>query len=127
MPRPRKWRRVCFLPESTVYGPLQGSSAEAEVITMTVDEYETIRLIDLEEMTQEECAQQMNVARTTVQRIYISARRKLAKSLVNGQVLTITGGDYKICTIDEIKRGCGHCRRGRCSKRIETNSNIMED
>ena len=64
---------------------------------MTVEEYETIRLIDLEGLTQEECAESMNVAQTTVQRIYNDARRKLAHSLVNGAVLKIEGGNYKLC------------------------------
>ena len=36
---------------------------------MTVDEYETIRSIGLEEMIQEECAEKMDVARKTIQRI----------------------------------------------------------
>jgi predicted DNA-binding protein (UPF0251 family) len=52
---------------------------------MTIDEYETIRLIDLEKLTQEECATQMNISRTTVQGIYDVARKKIAESLVNGK------------------------------------------
>ena len=83
MPRPRKWRRVCGLPNSDIFGPLDVQNVNQGLVIMTVEEYETIRLIDLEGLTQEECAESMNVARTTVQRIYNDARRKLAHSLVN--------------------------------------------
>ncbi len=69
MPRPRKRRRVCSLPENNRFGPLD-TAAHSDCVIMTIDEYETIRLIELERMTQEQCAEQMNVARTTVQRIY---------------------------------------------------------
>ena len=97
MPRPRKWRRVCGLPNSDIFGPLDVQNVNQGLVIMTVEEYETIRLIDLEGLTQEECAESMNVARTTVQRIYNDARRKLAHSLVNGAVLKIEGGNYKLC------------------------------
>ena len=78
---------------------------EEQYVTMTVDEYETIRLIDLEGLTQEECSNQMNVARTTVQSIYNDARKKIAESVVNGKVLKIEGGDYQLC--DRNVRPCG--------------------
>ncbi|HCX79470.1 MAG TPA: hypothetical protein DG577_08645, partial [Firmicutes bacterium] len=51
MPRPRKWRNVCCLPRVSRFGPLDSSSKGA--VIMTVDEYEAIRLIDLEGFTQE--------------------------------------------------------------------------
>jgi predicted DNA-binding protein (UPF0251 family) len=113
MARPIKWRKVCSLPRSNRFGPLDLSSNKVDgCITMTVDEYETIRLIDLEGFTQEECAKQMNVARSTVQGIYVEARRKLAESLVNGLVLLIEGGEYRLC--DGEGEGCGRgCRRRR--------------
>jgi len=113
MPRPRKWRKVCCLPESSRYGPLYPVMRQQEWVVMTVDEYETIRLIDLEGFTQEECARQMNVARTTVQGIYDGARRKLADSLVNGRVLQIEGGEYQLCDGLELTCGCGGCHRHR--------------
>lgn len=68
------------MPGCARYGPLALGEAGGNV-TMTVDEYEAIRLIDLEGLTQEECAARMRVARATVQGIYACARRKLAQSL----------------------------------------------
>ena len=113
MPRPRKWRKVCCLPDSDKFGPLNASINQEHFVTMSVDEYETIRLIDLEGFTQEECSVQMKIARTTVQRIYNDARKKLAQSLVNGVVLRIEGGDYQLCDGLEKSCGCGGCRRHR--------------
>jgi len=119
MSRPRKWRRVCCLPESSRFGPLDAPTDTENYIKMAVDEYETIRLIDLEGFTQEECAAQMNIARTTVQWIYNDARKKLAESLVNGKVLWIGGGEYQLC--DGTGQGCGSgsCHRHRCGRDID--------
>ena len=113
MPRPRKWRKVCSLPESSRFGPLDSSANTENLIKMTVDEYETIRLIDLEGFTQEECAGRMNISRTTVQGIYNDARRKVAESLVNVKVLLIEGGEYQLC--DGYEESCGRsgCYRHR--------------
>ena len=105
MPRPRKWRKVCFLPDSNRFGPLDAPANGDNFVNMTVDEYETIRLIDLEGLIQEECASQMNIARTTVQRIYNEARKKVAASLVNGKVLFIEGSEYQLC--DGFADACG--------------------
>ncbi len=120
MPRPMKRRTVCGLPEHSQFGPLgscggrgkRGLQGKENLIIMTVDEYETIRLIDLERMTQEECAAKMGVARTTVQAIYDEARKKLAAALVRGQTLTIEGGHYRLCE----ESGSGHCGPG-CGRR----------
>lgn len=113
MPRPRKWRRVCDLPQRTSYGPIGVDVGSNDIVYLTVDEYETIRLIDLEGLQQEECSVRMNVARTTVQRIYNDARMKLAQFLVNGSILKIEGGDYKLCDENEDTPGCGKCARRR--------------
>lgn len=96
MPRPPKCRRVCHLPQNTAFTPLQESS-KGSVIILTVDEYEAIRLIDQLGLSQEACSSYMQVARTTVQMIYASARKKLADALVNGLPLKIQGGDYALC------------------------------
>ncbi|HRX00478.1 MAG TPA: DUF134 domain-containing protein [Cyclobacteriaceae bacterium] len=118
MPRPRKWRKVCCLPDSNRFGPLDSPADAVNTVNMTVDEYETIRLIDLDRFTQEECANQMNISRTTVQGIYDEARKKLAESLVNGKVLWIEGGEYQLCDGSGSGNGCGRggCRRHRCGR-----------
>lgn len=115
MPRPRKCRRVCAMPKSSRFGPLNGNCG-GEVV-MTVDEYETLRLIDLAGYTQEECAAQMGVARTTVQGVYNDARRKVAESLVDGKVLVIKGGDYDLC--EGTARPCGRKCHPICCKKDE--------
>ena len=107
MPRPTKCRRICAVPKLDEFGPLH-LQKEREPVVLSVDEYEVIRLIDSLEMNQEECAAQMEVARTTVQAIYTSARRKIADALVNGRLLKIVGGNYRVCP---NQREC--CRR-RC-------------
>jgi predicted DNA-binding protein (UPF0251 family) len=109
MARPRKMRRICTLPKVDKFGPLDISKQVSESIIMTVEEYETIRLIDLEELNQEQCADTMEVARSTVQRIYDDARKKIADSLINGKVLKIEGGDYKVCTDFDNKKNCDDC------------------
>ena len=89
---------------------------------MTVDEFEAIRLIDLEGFTQEESAEQMNIARTTVQAIYSGARRKLAESLIEAKVLLIEGGEYRLC--DGSGNGCGRgCRARRRGKGKNSEAN----
>ena len=113
MVRPRKWSIICKLPNSSGFGPLNYNSSQSDIINMTVDEYETIRLIDLEGLKQEECALRMNIARTTVQGIYIDARKKLADSLVNGKVLRIEGGNYEICNGTSTS-----CNNKRCHKKL---------
>lgn len=115
MSRPRKWRQVCCLPENSKFGPVDIKQNEIEYVVMSVDEYETIRLIDLQDFTQEQCAEQMNVARTTVQRIYDDARKKIADVLVNGKILMIAGGDYRLCDGKELQCRCGGCRKHRCT------------
>lgn len=120
MPRPRKCRKVCRMPETREFYPV-GEGGDA--VILTVDEYEAVRLIDREGFSQEECSAYMQVARTTAQLIYNSARKKLADALVEGLPLRIEGGDYRLCDGSEDFCGCGGCRkhRGLCTTLTEDN------
>lgn len=92
MPGPIKERRVCGLPACNKFTP--GKRCGRGCVTLHVDEYEAIHFIDLEGCTQEQCAAQMEVARSTAQSIiYAAARCKLTECIVNGMQLVIDGGD----------------------------------
>lgn len=108
MPRPRKCRRVCRLPGQSEFVP-RGMKEEKKPVIITVDEYETVRLLDYIGLSQEECGSYMNVARTTVQQIYTTTRKKIATALVEGLPLKIEGGDYQLCEEEKEHCGCGRC------------------
>jgi len=102
------------MPKCSVFGPRELRES-GEPVILSVEEYETIRLIDHEGMDQAQCAVELGVARSTVQRLYTDARAKIAKSLVVGSILNISGGDYKLCPKRKdpsLCEGCGR-RRGR--------------
>lgn len=109
MSRPSKKRRICTVPSVRGLLPIGEELDSKSVVAMTIDEYETVRLIDLEGVTQEQCAERMNIARTTAQAIYGSARKKLAQCIVEGSQLIIEGGNYSLCEGDagcKKKSGC---------------------
>lgn len=111
MVRPIKCRKVCHRPDNCEFIPSIENDAEAMVLRL--DEYETIRLIDKEGYSQQECSQFMNIARTTVQRIYESARKKMAMALVEGRTLRIAGGDDWLCD------GSVACAQTNCFRRAK--------
>lgn len=113
MPRSQKRRHVCGLPEFNEFRPVTDNAVSTDQIVLTVDEYETIRLIDYKGLSQEECSEYMQVGRTTVQAIYTAARKKIATAIVNGQSLLIRGGSYCLCEGEETHRGCRECHRHR--------------
>ncbi len=94
MPRPLRCREISTLPEYYSFIPEDGGSGEG--VTMTIDELETIRLLDYEGLTQEAASDRMKVARSTVTAVYESARKKLADCLLNGKRLVISGGAWHI-------------------------------
>ena len=89
MPRPRLRRRICFCPRAKFYKPRGIPLRQLEIVTLFSDEFEAFRLIDYQGLDQEGAAKQMRVSRITVQRIYKSARRKIAKALVEGKAIKL--------------------------------------
>ena len=93
--RPPRWRRVDFLPEVTYFKPAGVPLAVLQEVQLSVEEAEAIRLKDIEELEQEDCAQRMNISRTTFARVLNSARQKMADALLNGKAIRIEGGNFQ--------------------------------
>ena len=90
------WRRVSSVPPVNYFKPAGIPVVNLEEVNLLVEEAEAIRLKDLEELEQEECAVKMSISRTTFSRILDSARKKVADSLLNGKAIRIQGGNYEM-------------------------------
>ncbi|MFZ2447614.1 MAG: DUF134 domain-containing protein [Syntrophobacteraceae bacterium] len=88
MTRPKCCRKISGKPRCGLFMPV-GAPAIPEEIVLSIDEFEAIRLADLEGLYQEKAAEQMNVSRQTFGRIIESARKKMARALVGGFALRI--------------------------------------
>ena len=96
MPRRRKRRgerRVGSIPKRRCFSPTEGESKE---VVLRVEEVETLRLVDLKNMTQEEAAREMDISRKTLWNDLKSARKKVAKALSEGLTIRIEGGKYQL-------------------------------
>ncbi len=122
MARPKKERVICAMPRFCDFSPTDQTGTGTQ--KMCFDEYEVIRLHDLEHFSQEETARQMLISRPTVTELLASAHEKLARMLVNGDRLELRGSSCVVC---EIGKNCPksagndchtkHCCRAECRKR----------
>lgn len=101
MARPFKWRKIENVPVVPYFIPASEAATEIPENILFLEELEAIRLKDLEGLEQGECAEKMGVSRPTFQRILLSAREKIADSLVNGKTIHIEGGYFtqNICPV----------------------------
>jgi len=103
MSRPFSSRHIARNPTVSVFKPAGIPRCELAEVVMTLDEYEALRLADLEGLHHEAAALRMNISRPTFSRIIDGARRKVAETLVEGKVLRIKGGPVHL--------GRRHCCR----------------
>jgi len=96
MVRPRLFRRVLIDPNVTYFKPRGIPLSELEEVVILVEEYEAVRLKDLEELDQEECARRMNISQPTFHRLILSARKKIADAIIKGKAIKIKGGKFQM-------------------------------
>jgi predicted DNA-binding protein (UPF0251 family) len=97
------------MPGKTCFQPEGAASSSFDEVLLTLDEYEAIRLADLEGLYQEKAASLMNISRQTFGRIIREAHRKVADVLVNGKILKIEGGPVSMKAEKPVR--CPRCRR----------------
>jgi len=120
MPRPIKCRRIGFIPGVNYFKPAGIPMRFLEGVSLSLEEVEAIRLKDIEDLDQEQCAVKMNISRPTFQRILESARKKIAEALLNGKAIKIEGGNYEFlapATTEYPYPGPGRAGRGHCRGR----------
>jgi len=108
MPRRTRCRKVEFFPDTTSFIPLNNKQEDLKEIVLSIEELEAMRLKDVEGLTQQECADRMEISRQTFQNIIDEARYKVAVALTKGLPITIKGGCFT-SSYCEIK--CNNCNR----------------
>jgi predicted DNA-binding protein (UPF0251 family) len=107
--RPKRCRRIAALPDFALFKPAGVPGRTLQDVELTVDEYEALRLADYEGLYQEKAAERMGVSRQTFGRIVESARKKVAKALVEGMALRIQGGEVEMAEMRVFEcADCGH-------------------
>lgn len=129
--RRRRPRKIVRPPLFTGYRPYGQCHKVVEDIELLYEEYEAIKLADYDLLTHLEASDMMGVSRATFARIYESARRKIARILVEGKGLkTVFGNvdlekDWYLChdcsarfseAVDQKEHVCAICK----SKNIES-------
>ena len=94
MVKPRKIKIVNFKPDVTYFKPKAVPLSQLEEIELTIDELETMRLANLEKLSQADAAFKMKIHQSTFQRTLTRAKEKVTDALVNGKAIKIQGGDY---------------------------------
>lgn len=89
MPRPRLNRKVCFNPKVTYFKPRGVPMSMLDIVELTLEETEALRLKNVEQLSQNECAEKMNTSQSTFQRILSGAYNKISDAIINGKAIEI--------------------------------------
>jgi len=95
MPRPRLCRKIEFNPNITYFKPQGVPLRRLDIVKLTLEEVEALRLKNIEGLEQKECAKKMNTSQSTFQRILSSAYKKMSIALINGKAIEIINENIK--------------------------------
>lgn len=89
MPRPKAKREINKFPTVTYYKPRGVPVRELEIVRLDLEEWEALRLKDVQGLSQIQAAKKMKTSQSTFQRILTSAEKKLATGIINGMAIEI--------------------------------------
>jgi predicted DNA-binding protein (UPF0251 family) len=113
-------RRISCFPKATYYKPREIPMCDLEIINLSLEELEAIRLCDLLQIAQDEAADQMGISRKTFWNDLQKARQKVVDALVNGKAIQISGGDYVNsgeCKVEFLCHGCNYAWESPCNEK----------
>ena len=87
--RPCLRRQIQFNPRVKHFKPQGIPLRNLEVIELTTEEIEALRLKNIVGLDQNECAERMKTSQSTFQRILTSAYKKIAEALIRGKAIKI--------------------------------------
>lgn len=138
MPRKQKQRKVFLPPRFEGYKAI-GKSHEVSV-ELNLDELEAIKLLDYENLNQNDVASLMNISRPTLTRIYERARKKIATAIAEGKNISFKGGNiyyeenWYLCSNCEVSfnsidksKSCPFCKRDDKTKTLEDHYSKSEN
>lgn len=94
MARPQIKRKICVPPKMIGFKPYGFTLCEIETIKLTYEGYESIRLVNYEMLSHEQAAEQMNISRPTLTRVYNKALKIVASAMIECKAIEIKGGNY---------------------------------
>jgi len=89
MSRPKLCRKIRFDPDVIYFKPQGIPMRMLDEIELTTEEVEALRLKNIKNLDQTECAKLMKTSLSTFQRILTSAYKKVTKALVKGKAIKI--------------------------------------
>ena len=96
MSRPLALKRVLAEPSVAYFKPAGISLRLINEVSLGVEEFEALRLVDFLCLAQEKAASKMGVSQPTLSRVLSSARKKVAGAISNGKALRVEGGSYEL-------------------------------
>jgi uncharacterized protein len=137
MSRPQKCRRICNPPKMEGFKPYGMQKCNGVSVILKYEEFESIRLIDYDFLSQDFAAKQMNISRPTFTRIYNRALKTIAKAFVEGKAIEIEGGNcqfeydwyrckkcYKLIQGIENHSRCKGCNSYNLKELIRMNQSV---
>ncbi|MBU4331609.1 DUF134 domain-containing protein [Patescibacteria group bacterium] len=89
MSRPKLCRRIRFDPSVTYFKPQGVPMRFLDIVELTTEEAEALRLKNIKDLDQIKCAKLMKTSQSTFQRILASAYKKITKALIEGKAIKI--------------------------------------
>lgn len=108
MPRQRSIKKLGQPPVMKGFKPYGLPICKNEKVTLTLEQYESVKLINYQKFSHEEAALQMSISRSSFTRLYNKALSQIAIAFVEGRAIHINGGDYEF---DKLWFRCKKCHK----------------